>query len=62
MLVLVNSFKKKVYISRRPFEIPIGKMFVELENYVRGIEKIQFWDALRNSLFITVCSVAVIIL
>ncbi len=62
VLVLVNSFKKKVYISRRPFEIPIGKMFVELENYVRGIEKIQFWDALRNSLFITVCSVAVIIL
>lgn len=62
VLVLINSFKKKVYISRRPFEIPIGKMFVELENYVRGIEKIQFWDALRNSLFITVCSVAVIIL
>ena len=62
VLVLVNSFKKKVYISRRPFEIPIGKMFVELENYVRGIEKIQFWDALRKSLFITVCSVAVIIL
>ena len=62
VLVLVNSFKKKVYISRRPFEIPIGKMFVELDNYVRGIEKIQFWDALRNSLFITVCSVAVIIL
>lgn len=62
VLVLVNSFKKKVYISRRPFEIPIGKMFVELENYVRGIEKIQFWAAFRNSLFITVCSVAVIIL
>ncbi len=62
VLVVVNSFKKKVYISRRPFELPLGKMFVELENYVRGIEKIQFWAALRNSLFITVCSVAVIIL
>lgn len=61
-LVVINSFKKKVYISRRPFELPIGKMFVELENYVRGMEKIQFFDAFKNSLFITVCSVAVIIL
>ncbi|MCI8301043.1 MAG: carbohydrate ABC transporter permease [Lachnospiraceae bacterium] len=62
VLVVVNSFKKKVYISRKPFEFPFGKMFVELENYVRGMEKIQFFDAFKNSLFITVCSVAVIIL
>ncbi|MCI9082628.1 MAG: carbohydrate ABC transporter permease [Lachnospiraceae bacterium] len=62
VLVIINSFKKKVYISRRPFELPFGKMFVELENYVRGMEKIQFFDAFKNSLFITVCSVAVIIL
>ncbi len=62
LLVVVNSFKKKVYISRRPFEIPLGKMFVELENYMRGIEKTGFWDALKNSLFITIGSVAVIIL
>ena len=62
ILVIINSFKKKVYISRRPFELPFGKMFVELENYVRGMEKIQFFDAFKNSLFITVCSVAVIIL
>ncbi len=55
VLVVVNSFKKKVYISRKPFELPFGKMFVEFENYVRGIEKIKFFDALRNSLFITVC-------
>lgn len=62
VLVVVNSFKKKVYISRKPFEIPSGKMFVGLENYVRGMEKIQFFDAFKNSLFITICSVAVIIL
>ncbi len=62
LLVAINSFKKKVYISRRPFELPLGKMFVKLENYVGGIEKIQFFDAFKNSLFITVCSVAVIIL
>ena len=62
ILVVLNSFKKKVYISRRPFELPVGKMFVKLENYVRGMEKIQFFEAFKNSLFITVCSVAVIIL
>lgn len=62
ILVVVNSFKKKVYISRKPFEIPLGKMFVGLQNYIRGMEKISFFDALKNSLFITVCSVAVIIL
>ena len=28
VLVLVNSFKKKVYISRDPFSLPVGKMFV----------------------------------
>ena len=62
VLVLVNSFKKKVYISRRPFELPLGKMFVELENNMRGMEKIHFFDAFKNSLFITVFSVAAIIL
>ena len=53
LLVVVNSFKKKVYISRRPFELPLGKMFVELENYIGGMEKIQFFDAFKNSLFIS---------
>ncbi len=62
VLVLINSFKKKVYISRNPFVIPVENMFVKFENYVRGIEKINFFDAFKNSLFITVCSVAVIIL
>jgi len=62
LLVVVNSFKKKVYISKRPFELPTGKMFVQFENYINGIEKIDFFKAFGYSLFITVCSVAVIIL
>lgn len=61
-LVLMNSFKKKVYISRKPFAIPTGKMFVKWDNYISGIEKIHFFDAFKNSLFITIFSVAVIIL
>lgn len=62
VLVVINSFKKKAYISRKPFEIPTGSMFVGLENYIRGMEKTQFWSSFGTSLFITVASVAVIIL
>ena len=61
-LVLINSFKKKAYISREPFSIPQGKIFVGLENYVKGIEKTGFMQAFGWSLFITVFSVAAIIL
>ncbi len=61
-LVLLNSFKKKVYISKRPFQIPTGeKMFVGLDNYVSGIEKTNFFAAFATSLFITVLSVLVIV-
>lgn len=62
VLVLINSFKKKVYISRKPFEVPTGKMFVKWDNYINGMEKIHFFDAFKNSLFITILSVAAIIL
>ena len=37
VLVVINSFKKKAYISRKPFAIPTDKMYVGLENYVNGI-------------------------
>ncbi|MEG0961638.1 MAG: carbohydrate ABC transporter permease [Lachnospiraceae bacterium] len=62
VLVLINAFKKKVYISRQPFAIPVDKMFVKFDNFINGMEKIHFMDAFKNSLFITVFSVAVIIL
>lgn len=43
LLVLINSFKKKAYISRYPFAIPTDKMFVGLENYVNGLTKTGFF-------------------
>ena len=61
-IVFINSFKKKAYISKFPFKIPTDKMFVGLENYVRGIEKTGLIQAFGWSLFITIGSVAVIIL
>ena len=61
-LVVLNSFKKKAYISREPFSIPQGKIFVGWDNYIKGIQKTGFVQAFGLSLFITICSVAVIIL
>lgn len=62
VLVVINSFKQKVYISKFPFKIPTGKMFVGIENYIRGIEKTGLIQAFGWSVFITVFGVAVIIL
>ncbi len=62
VLVFINSFKKKAYISKAPFEIPTGKMYVGSENYIRGIKQTGLIQAFGWSLFITILSVAVIIL
>lgn len=61
-IVLMNSFKRKVFISKAPFSIPREKAFVGLQNYVNGIKKIGFFEAFGYSLWITVASVAIIIL
>lgn len=62
LLVFINSFKKKAYISRKPFDIPNGKMYVGLENYVRGIKQANFFEGAKWSTVITVGSVFLIIL
>lgn len=62
ILVVINSFKKKAYISGKPFAIPREKMFVGMENYVKGIERTGYFEAFGWSLFITIFSVIAIIL
>ena len=62
VLVFINSFKRKAYISKEPFSLPTDKMFVGLENYIRGIEQTDLIKAFGWSVFITVFSVAAIIL
>ena len=62
ILVVINSFKKKAYISKDPCSLPGGKTFVGIENYIRGIEKTGLISAFGWTVFITVLSVAVIIL
>ena len=54
IIVLMNSFKKKIFISNRPFSLPDAKSFVGLENYASGMQKIDFLHSFAYSLFITV--------
>lgn len=61
-IVLMNSFKGKFYISDTPFLFPNETTFVGLKNYTSGVAKIDFFSAFGMSLFITICSVAVIVL
>ena len=61
VLVLMNSFKSRLYISSAPFAIPDGTTFVGLENFIKGLRSSGFFVSFLRSLFVTVCSVAVII-
>ena len=61
-LVLINSFKKKVYISADTFSLPTGKEFAGLFNYKDGIEKTNFIASFGWSLVITVGAVLLILL
>ena len=54
VLVVINSFKQKAYISRNAFSIPTGKAFVGLENYTRGIETTDLFASFGWTLLITV--------
>ncbi len=61
LVVLVNSFKQRFSISASPFSWPNADTFTGIQNYTNGIESTEFPKAFFWSLFITVCSVAVII-
>ncbi len=61
-LVLLNSFKSRLYISGEPFALPDADTFVGLENYIRGLTSAGFPAAFARSVFITVASVALIVL
>lgn len=60
-IVLINSFKKKAFISKVPFALPTAETAVGMENYLTGIDKYGFLQAVGWTLFITVGSVLVIL-
>lgn len=62
IIVVINSFKNKLYITSDPFSLPNEISFAGFENYISGLNKTEFFSAFGYSLFITVASVIVIIL
>ena len=62
LIVLMNSFKKKVYLNKMPFQLPTDKTMAGIENYITAIDKYELLDAVGWTVFITVGSVFVILI
>ena len=62
LIVFINSFKGRLFISSEPFTIPKGDAFVGMTNYTEGLAKTGFFSAFAYSFWITVSSVVVILL
>ena len=60
-IVLINSFKLKFSIAATPFLLPNKENFTGFSNYTEGISNTGFFSAFGWSVFITVFSVAAII-
>ena len=62
VVVLMNSFKKKSYISLEPFQLPNETTLTGLDNYTAAIDQYGFLAAVGWTVFITVGSVLVILI
>lgn len=62
VLVFMNSFKSRLYVSTVPFAFPAGTMFVGLENYINGLTTSGFFLSFLRSVWVSIASVALIIL
>ena len=62
--VLINSFKANAYVNLDPFALPSSESFVGFANYIKGMTfgNYPFLKSVSYSLFITVVSVALILL
>lgn len=61
LLVLMNSFKSRLYVSTVPFVFPRGDMYVGFENYINGVSSSGFIAAFLRSVWITVVGVLLIV-
>ena len=60
IIVLINSFKGQFFIADAPFSLPDSNTFAGFTNYLKGIEKTNFFTAFFYSVFVTVGSVLVL--
>ena len=61
LVVLINSFKQKAYISLEPFKLPSELTWNGMANYSSAIDQYGFLNAVGWTVFITVGSVFVIL-
>lgn len=61
-VVFMNSFKTKFSIMGSPFRLPNSATFAGFDNYITGISSAGMGGAFVRSLFITVFSVAILVL
>ena len=61
LVVLINSFKQKAYISLEPFKLPSELTWNGMGNYSSAIDQYGFLNAVGWTVFITVGSVFVIL-
>ncbi len=62
LIILINSFKGRFYISDQPFSLPNAETFSGITNYINGVQKTGFINAFIYSLIITVFSVGLIVI
>lgn len=62
IVVLINSFKQKSFISLEPFKLPTRETWNAFGNYVSAIREYGFFEAVGWTVFITIASVVVILL
>ncbi|WP_420809426.1 carbohydrate ABC transporter permease [Bifidobacterium apousia] len=62
ILVIINSFKKKAYISTETFSLPNAESYAGLENYRRGIDRTNLLVSFWWTIILTVGSVLLVLL
>ena len=62
VIILINSVKSNFFISESPFTFPAAETFVGFENFIKGFNQSDFMRSFANSAFITVASVAGIVI
>ncbi|MEE8807844.1 MAG: carbohydrate ABC transporter permease [Lactimicrobium sp.] len=62
LVVLWNSFKDKNSINLQPFKLPTSETFIGFQNYAQAINKYGLLSSVGWTVFITVFSVAAILL
>jgi raffinose/stachyose/melibiose transport system permease protein len=62
VLILINSFKGRTFISQEPFTLPNSDTWAGMENYASGINNYGFLSGVGWSFFITIASTLFILL